>query len=74
MEHQRSKDFRMWLVSYAQIHGPLGDLARTVLDDPRWPEGPEDLERCRERLVARGASPDAVDTLEEAWDRYLRGR
>ncbi|MFJ6214910.1 YozE family protein [Streptomyces sp. NPDC092296] len=74
MDHQQHKNFRAWLVSYAQIHGPLGDLARTVLDDPDWPEGPADLEKCRSRLLARGADTGAVDSLEEAWDRYRRGR
>ncbi|MCD0480912.1 YozE family protein [Streptacidiphilus sp. ASG 303] len=74
MNDQQNRTFRAWLLSYAQIHGALGDLARTVLDDPEWPEGPVDLERCRERLVARGADTGAVDTLEEAWERYSHVR
>jgi hypothetical protein len=74
MEQQHSRDFPAWLVSYAGIHGPLGELARAVLDDPQWPEGPADLERYRDRLASRGVTPDIVDTLEEAWGRYRRGR
>ncbi|AXI76388.1 YozE family protein [Peterkaempfera bronchialis] len=74
MDYQQNRTFRAWLVSYAQLHGPLGDLARSVLDDPEWPQGADDLERCRARLVARGADTGALDTLEEAWERYRRGR
>lgn len=74
MDYQQNRNFRAWLLSYAQIHGRLGDLARKVLDDPQWPQGPDDLERCRARLLELGDDTDAVDTLEEAWDRYRRGR
>ena len=74
MDHQQKKNFRAWLVSYAQIHGPLGDLARAVLDDPEWPQGLDDLERLRARLRGQGDDTGAVDTLEEAWDRYRRVR
>ncbi|MER6980825.1 YozE family protein [Streptomyces carpinensis] len=62
-------DFTQWLKGHDEELNALGDLARRVESDPRWPDG-ADVETYREYLEDNGAAPELIDTLSEAWGEF----
>ncbi|MFB7619265.1 YozE family protein [Kitasatospora sp. NPDC056181] len=70
-------DFAAWLERFAQVSGPIGDLARDVAADPEWPAGPDVLDVYLDYLEAdRGLDADspAAETLRQAWEHYRQAR
>ncbi|WP_435601131.1 YozE family protein [Streptomyces sp. C10-9-1] len=65
----RPQSFTVWLKGHAKDQNAIGDLARDVASDPSWPSRKQ-LEGQREYLENLGAMPQAVETLERAWDLY----
>ncbi|MCX4682631.1 YozE family protein [Streptomyces sp. NBC_01433] len=63
--------FGGWLAQFTQVRGGIGDLARDAAADADWPEEPDELETYVDHLEAAGASTAALETLADAWTRYV---
>jgi hypothetical protein len=62
--------FPDWLVRQAHRDDPVGDIARDMLDDPRWPNGERLLAEYFDYLIAERASQLALQALQQAWDEW----
>ncbi|GAA3829723.1 YozE family protein [Streptomyces chiangmaiensis] len=62
-------DFTRWLKGHVEELNPLGSLARSIANDPQWPAA-ADIDTCRAYLESRGAAPELIDTLREAWAEF----
>lgn len=67
---QKAASFREWLRTRRGEQSPIGDLANDILADRSWPRGPGSLRRYERHLESRGAIPEAIDALREAWRIY----
>ncbi|MET7649012.1 YozE family protein [Streptomyces sp. NPDC005426] len=63
--------FGGWLAQFTQVKGAMGDLARDAAADTDWPDEPDELETYVDHLESAGASTAALDTLADAWARYV---
>jgi YozE SAM-like fold len=59
--------FRQWLKQFTASRDAIGDLARDVYADRRWPRGPGSLARYETYLLDAGVSPEVIATLQAAW-------
>jgi uncharacterized protein YozE (UPF0346 family) len=67
--------FTDWLADQAGRNDRVGELARDVRVDPRWPStGKISRRRLREYLESHDAVPGALEALDEAWDEWDAGR
>jgi hypothetical protein len=62
-------DFTPWLMGHVGELNRLGDLARSIASDPRWPTAGS-LETYRDYLEDGGAPPELIDTLRKAWAEF----
>ncbi|MFE7232310.1 YozE family protein [Streptomyces sp. NPDC002405] len=62
-------DFTRWLRSHTDELNRLGSFARAVANDPHWPAAAT-VETYREYLERRGAAPEVIDTLRQAWNEF----
>jgi hypothetical protein len=76
MTAPRPTTFTGWLKLQGDRDDPIGDLARDVALDPRWPLRAKTVEAYERYLARRGADPDAIAALFDAWAEYdaERGR
>ena len=66
--------FRQWLKQFTGEQSGIGDLARDMYADRRWPRGPGSLAKCEAYLEGAGACDSALEALRAAWARYERER
>lgn len=66
--------FRQWIKRFTADQCALGELARDVHADRRWPRGPGSLARYEAYLASAGADPAVTAALRRAWARYERDR
>ena len=76
MMDPRPNTFSNWLQLQADRTDPIGDLARDVAADPRWPRSAKIVESYERYLAQRGADPNVIAALFDAWAEYdaERGR
>lgn len=65
--------FKEWIEKFRHEDTPLGDLAHDIHFDPRFPSKSTDKSEILEYLKARGAIPEAIQTFQNAWRKYLKG-
>ena len=70
MTERRPNTFTNWLSLQAERQDPIGDLARDVAVDPRWPRSAKTVESYEQYLAQRGADPNAIAALFDAWAEY----
>lgn len=67
--------FLEWLPRQKWRRDAIGDLARDTLRDRQWPPpGKPSRAKLRAHLEASDAIPEAVATLDAAWDEWDRER
>lgn len=64
--------FKEWIEKFRHEDTPLGDLAHDIHFDPRFPSKSTDKSEILEYLKMRGAIPEAIQTFQNAWRRYLK--
>jgi uncharacterized protein YozE (UPF0346 family) len=64
--------FRQWLKQFTGEQTAIGDLARDIYKDRRWPRGPGSSSKYLSYLEDMEACDAAIGTLREAWERYER--
>jgi hypothetical protein len=62
--------FRQWLQQFTGDQTTIGDLARDVHADRKWPRGPGSLTKYETYLLEAKASAAAVGALRKAWERF----
>jgi hypothetical protein len=64
-----------WLARQTRRRDAIGDLARDTRRDTGWPpRGKVTRAKLRAHLESRDAIPDALATLDAAWDEWDRLR
>lgn len=66
--------FKTWLDQFKNENTPIGDLSRDVNLDPEFPSTSTSKQEILGHLDRQGASPEAIQTFEKAWDLYLTSR
>jgi uncharacterized protein YozE (UPF0346 family) len=76
MTDQDLSSFTHWLHGQTERPGPVGDLARDAAADSSFPLSAKTVESYERYLAARGADPNAIAALFDAWAEYQaeRGR
>lgn len=69
----RSSFFR-WLMRQLKRKDPIGDLARDVESDSRFPRTSDSLEALHSHLMAMQAIPEALVALDEGWREFKAKR
>lgn len=64
--------FKTWLREFKNEDTALGDLARDVLADKKFPRVSNSIEPAATHLTMHHACSDAKRMLLEAWDLYCR--
>lgn len=62
--------FNQWLKQQVERDDPVGDVARDAMKDARRKPYRGDREAWHNFLGAAGASWEAHEALDEAWDEY----
>ena len=70
MTERRPNTFTNWLSMQRDRQDPIGDLARDVEKDPRWPRSGKTVESYERYLAQRGADPNGIAALFDAWSEY----
>jgi uncharacterized protein YozE (UPF0346 family) len=63
--------FKAWLMLQKKRDDPVGDLARTVLQDRIWPRT-QDTVKLRQYMVKRGAVENTLLALDRAYSEYQK--
>jgi uncharacterized protein YozE (UPF0346 family) len=63
--------FKAWLMLQMKRDGPVGDLARNVLQDRTWPRT-QDTVKLRQYMVKRGAIENNLLALDRAYSEYQK--
>ncbi len=66
--------FKTWLDQFKSENTPIGDLSRDVNLDSEFPSTSTSKQEILGHLATQGASPEAIQTFEKAWDLYLTSR
>lgn len=62
--------FTAWIRRRLGAAGDIGDLARYVERDPKWPARSSDRYTLRAHLVRNRASVDVLELFASAWDAW----
>lgn len=65
-----SMSFADWIKKYEGEASPVGDLARDILRDGRFPKNSKDKRRIKEYLWSRGACSECLTAFNTAWQLY----
>lgn len=63
--------FYSWLSKQQKRRDPVGELARDIQRDPRFPDGENNLESLHSHLVHSNACREAIFALHEAHREFL---
>ena len=58
--------FKKWVVKFNEVHLPIGDLARDIMNDDAFPES-NDYDAMLDYLENIHASDQAIQTFENAF-------
>ena len=70
MTEQNLSSFTRWLGAQTERQDPVGDLARDVAADRDWPLSAKTVESYEGYLARRGADPNVISALFDAWAEY----
>lgn len=62
--------FTAWVRRRLGAAGDIGELARYVNNDPKWPARSSDRHTLREHLVRNRASVEVLDLFAKVWDAW----
>lgn len=63
--------FYSWIKKQKNRDDPIGDLAKDIISDRKFPKSIDNLKTHTSYLVYKGACQGALDALNIAWNEYI---